>query len=105
VTVSLGARTLHDRYADDPAAGSETAEVAVTERKLPEHRGYVGTAWYSGDDRVFHGRVAGVRDVIWLEGDGVDARERAFRERVDMYLESCRRQARAPGRRTRGAKT
>lgn len=61
-----------------------------------EYKGYVGTVQFSPDDRIFHGRVAGIRDVITFEGDSVQALEDDFRSAVDDYLDACAKRRREP---------
>jgi predicted HicB family RNase H-like nuclease len=61
-----------------------------------EYKGYVGTVQYSPDDRVFHGRIAGIRDVITFEGDSVQTLEDDFRSAVDDYLATCAKRGREP---------
>lgn len=61
-----------------------------------EHRGYVGVVQYDDTDRIFHGRVAAIQDVVSFEGQSVEALEAAFRAAVDDYLAFCEAQNRAP---------
>lgn len=61
-----------------------------------EHKGYVGTVQFSPDDRVFHGRIAGIRDVITFEGDSVQSLEDDFRSAVEDYLSLCAKHGREP---------
>jgi predicted HicB family RNase H-like nuclease len=54
-----------------------------------EHKGYTGSVEYDPDDRVFHGRVSGITDVVSFEGETVDQLETSFRNAVDVYLDLC----------------
>ena len=63
-----------------------------------EYKGYIGTAQFSEADRVFHGRLAGMRDIVSFEGDSVEALEQAFRESVDDYLALCAERLEEPER-------
>lgn len=63
-----------------------------------EHKGYRGAVHFSADDRVFHGRILGIDDVVSFEGATVDELERAFHEAVDDYLALCDKLGRAPDR-------
>ena len=63
-----------------------------------EHRGYVGSAQFSESDRVFHGRVQGIRDVVSYEGESVEALEADFRAAVDHYLAMCAADGEEPER-------
>ena len=53
------------------------------------YRGYSGSVEYDPDDRIFHGRVNGITDVVNFEGTNVDELEADFRAAVDSYLELC----------------
>jgi predicted HicB family RNase H-like nuclease len=63
-----------------------------------EYKGYRGSALYSAADKLMHGRVLGVDDVVSFEGADVEGLERAFREAVDDYVALCRKLGRAPDR-------
>jgi predicted HicB family RNase H-like nuclease len=54
-----------------------------------EHKGYTATVEFSAPDRVFHGRLDGIADIITFEGTSVDELEANFREAVDDYLDFC----------------
>jgi predicted HicB family RNase H-like nuclease len=51
-----------------------------------EYRGYRGAVRYSAEDRLMHGRILGMDDVVNFEGADVDELEQAFHEAVDDYL-------------------
>ena len=63
-----------------------------------EYKGYRGTVHYSAEDRLLHGRILGIEDVVNFEGADVDELEEAFREAVDDYLALCEKLGRAPDR-------
>ena len=54
-----------------------------------KYRGYTGSVEYDPDDRIFYGSVDDITDVVTFQGDSVEELESAFRESVDVYLESC----------------
>jgi predicted HicB family RNase H-like nuclease len=60
------------------------------------YKGYDGSLEYSEEDRVFHGRIAGIRDVVTFEGDSVAAIEANFRHAVNEYLDFCAEQGKEP---------
>ncbi len=60
------------------------------------YRGYIGTAIFSEEDQVFHGKLIGISDSISYEGDSVIALTEDLHEAVDDYLESCERNGRQP---------
>ena len=63
-----------------------------------EYKGYRGAVHYSAEDRVLHGRILGIDDVVNFEGVEVDELEKAFHEAVDDYLALCEKLGRAPDR-------
>lgn len=63
-----------------------------------KHRGYTGSVEYDADDRIFHGSVNGIADVVTFEGATVDALEASFREMVDEYLAFCSERGMEPAR-------
>lgn len=63
-----------------------------------EYRGYVGAAHFREDDGVFHGRVAGIRDVVSYEGESVAALRADFEAAVDDYFAICEKDGVEPER-------
>ena len=63
-----------------------------------EYKGYRGVVRYSAEDRLLHGRILGIDDVVNFEGDDVEKLEKAFHEAVDDYLALCDKLGRAPDR-------
>ena len=63
-----------------------------------EYKGYRGVVRYSAEDRILHGRILGIDDVVNFEGADVEELERAFHEAVDDYLALCEKLGRAPDR-------
>lgn len=60
------------------------------------YKGYDGSVEYSAEDRVLHGRVLGLRDVVTFEGSDVSSLEGSFRAAVDEYLQFCEERGKAP---------
>jgi predicted HicB family RNase H-like nuclease len=56
-----------------------------------EYKGYIGTI--EAEDGVFHGRVAGLRDVVTFEGTSFAEVQQAFRDSIDDYLAFCAQRA------------
>lgn len=54
-----------------------------------EYKGYIAKIEYDDEDRIFHGEVINIRDVVTFEGESVQALENAFRESIDDYLAFC----------------
>jgi predicted HicB family RNase H-like nuclease len=63
-----------------------------------EYKGYRGTVFYAAEDRVLHGRILGIDDVVNFEGTDVEELETAFHEAVDDYLALCEKLGRHPDR-------
>lgn len=61
-----------------------------------KYRGYEAIVEFDAEDRVFHGRVAGLRDVVTFAGESVAELEQAFRESVDDYLALCQARGEKP---------
>lgn len=52
-----------------------------------EYKGYIGSVAYDDEDKIFHGRLAFIRDLVTYEGADAKSLKRAFREAVDDYLQ------------------
>lgn len=50
-----------------------------------KYSGYVGSVEYDERDKIWHGRVLGVSDVISYEGATIDDLEEDFMDAVDSY--------------------
>lgn len=50
-----------------------------------KYSGYVGSVEYDERDKIWHGRVQGVSDVISYEGATIDDLEEDFMDAVDSY--------------------
>ena len=53
------------------------------------YRGYTARIGFDGQDRIFFGRLAGIKDIVTFHGETVNELEAAFREAVDDYLATC----------------
>jgi len=61
-----------------------------------EYKGYDGSAEYSAEDEVFHGKLLGLRALVMFESNTASGLKRAFEEAVDDYLETCLRLGKTP---------
>lgn len=61
-----------------------------------EYKGYSGSAEYSAEDEVFHGRLLGIRALVMFESDTASGLKAAFEEAVDDYLETYARLGKRP---------
>ena len=55
------------------------------------YKGYAARVEFDAEDRIFFGRIAGIRDIISFHGETVNELETAFKEAVDHYLDTCAR--------------
>ena len=53
------------------------------------YKGYAARIEFDGQDRIFFGRLAGIRDIVTFHGETVDGLESAFKGAVDDYLATC----------------
>ena len=56
-----------------------------------QFRGYSARAEFDDEDGILLGRIAGIRDGEGFQADNVEDLRVAFRESVDVYLETCDR--------------
>ena len=61
-----------------------------------DYKDYNGSVEFSGEDRVFHGRVVGIRDMVTFEGVSVGELEVNSRNAVDEYLQFCENEGKQP---------
>ena len=54
-----------------------------------EYKGYVGCVEFSEQDRIFYGKVKGIRSLISYEGTTIKELSDDFREAIDSYLALC----------------
>ena len=60
------------------------------------YKGYSARIAYDDEDRIFTGRVAGIRDGVGFHAETVDDLRAAFEEAVDDYLETCAKLGKEP---------
>jgi len=53
------------------------------------YKGYAARVEFDAEDRIFFGRIAGIRDIVTFHGATVDELEASFKEAVDHYLDTC----------------
>lgn len=62
------------------------------------HKGYAARVEFDAEDRIFHGRIAGIRDIVSFHGESVKELLAAFEEAVDDYLETCEKLGQQPNK-------
>jgi predicted HicB family RNase H-like nuclease len=60
------------------------------------YKGYDGSVLYSAEDRLLHGRILGIRDMVSFEGTNVRSLEKNFKAAVDEYLSFCTAEGKTP---------
>ena len=61
-----------------------------------KYNDFVGSVQYNADDKIFHGKLEFITDLVTFEGTSVSELEAAFREAVDDYLELCKTVGKKP---------
>ena len=67
-----------------------------------EYKGYTGVFEFDSSIDAFHGRVAGLKDVVTFQGRSLDELRREMAESVEDYLELCAETGKEPERSYRG---
>ena len=57
---------------------------------------YAARIDHDDDDRIFTGRIAGIRDGVGFHADTVDGLRQAFHEAVEDYVETCAKIGKEP---------
>jgi predicted HicB family RNase H-like nuclease len=55
-----------------------------------EYKGYIGRVELSAEDKVFHGKIEFINDLVTFEATSVEALEKEFKTSVDDYIETCK---------------
>ena len=63
---------------------------------IPKYKGYCADIEIDFEDRILHGKIAGIRDLVTFESETVDGIVREFHSAVDDYLEFCARLEQLP---------
>ncbi len=57
---------------------------------MMKYKGYIGTAEYDDENKIFSGSVLNTRTVITFAGTSVDELETEFKASVDDYINWCK---------------
>jgi|DewCreStandDraft_4_1066084.scaffolds.fasta_scaffold179438_1 predicted HicB family RNase H-like nuclease len=63
---------------------------------LLKYKGYAGVFAFDPEAKLFHGEVAGIRDVVTFQGRSVAELEEALKDSVEVYLSHCQRKGKQP---------
>ena len=61
-----------------------------------QYKGYVGSIEFSEEDKIFYGKVLGIRSLISYEGENATELIDDFHQAVDDYLELCKKSGQTP---------
>ena len=64
--------------------------------KTLSYNGYDGSVEYSAEDRLLHGRIVGIRDMVLYDGASIREIEKNFKGAVDEYLAFCEAEGKTP---------
>ena len=67
-----------------------------------QYKGYVGNIEFSEEDKIFYGKVQGIRSLISYEGDTAEALITDFHNAIDDYLDLCEQRGTEPERAYKG---
>ena len=71
-------------------------------KNVLQYKGYAGSVAFDADDKIFHGRVLGIRAIIGFEGTTVEDLEKDFHAGIDDYLDMCAEKGMEPEKPFRG---
>lgn len=66
------------------------------------HKGFTARIEYDERDRIFVGRILGIRDIVSFHGTSVDEVEAALHDAVDDYLAACKQLGQTPNKAASG---
>ena len=61
-----------------------------------QYKDYVGSIEFSEEDKIFYGKVLGIRSLISYEGENATELIDDFHQAVDDYLELCKKSGQTP---------
>ena len=64
--------------------------------KAMVYKGYAARIEFDGEDNIFFGRIAGIRDGVTFHADNVTDLVAAFHDAVDDYIETCAKLGKDP---------
>lgn len=63
---------------------------------LLRYKGYAARPEYSADDRIFHGAILRISDLVSFQSESAKNLEDEFHKAVDNYLEFCKEIGKEP---------
>ncbi len=68
----------------------------MSKQNVMSYRGHAARVEYDGEDELFVGRIAGIRDGVGFHASDVATLKASFHEAVDDYLEACAKAGKKP---------
>lgn len=68
-----------------------------------EYKGYIGSVEFSEEDRLFFGKVMGIRSLISYEGENAADLISDFHGAIDDYLSICEAEGKEPEKAYKGS--
>ncbi len=68
-----------------------------------QYKGYEGSVLYSAEDRLLHGKILGIRDMVIYDGIDIATIEKNFCDAVDEYLAFCKQRNKPPNIPSKGS--
>jgi predicted HicB family RNase H-like nuclease len=68
-----------------------------------EHKGYIGSVEFNADDKVFFGKILGIKDLVTFEGESVSELEQSFHDMIEDYLQTCKKLKKEPEKTYKGS--
>ena len=62
------------------------------------YKGFSARVEFDAEDRIFVGRIAGVRDIVGFHAETVTGLEKAFREADNDYIKACAELGQSPNK-------
>lgn len=56
-----------------------------------EYKGYIGRVEFSAEDKIFHGKLEYINDLVTFEATSVEELEKEFKDAVDDYIDTCKK--------------
>lgn len=104
VSVKLGGRTVifhrpHPaKEANRYLVRDVRALLTIVGDRAMMYKGYTARYEFDKDERVLHGHVDGIDDIVSFVSETLEGLEREFHTSVDVYLEVCAEDGREPDR-------
>ena len=71
---------------------------------IMKYKGYWAEIKYSDEDECFYGKIEGLKNnLITFEGTNVKELKKDFKETIDYYLESCKKDGIEPEQQCKGS--